>query len=754
MNSKKHIFFLLLLLVAFKLQAQVEPLIKDNWLTGKPYNSVFPIDPSTGQSYQVGCIEISMSRVLHYYKWPKTGKGADFYRRESILFDVVMSGVQYNWNDMPDDLPIDASLEESRDASLLIFHVLVASRHAINGGNIDEAQNALVYNFQMKNTLHQVKRNDYTREQWINIAKNELDNGRPIIVQGITIDSPLPDGNFKGHQYLCDGYNAQGQFHVRWGWGNVSDGYYDIDSFGDYPKNNIFIIGIEPDSTAIDDELKAYFLADQASGGIPHNVQFTNKAINTAADATYLWNFGDGATSTEQNPQHTYANIGNYTVSLQITSNGNVDTQTKTDYIQTTESYSNSVTDSLALVALYNQNGGDNWLSHNNWLEGSLDTWENVTVEKGRVVALNLYSYSGKFGLTGDLTPEIAKLTALKALRFSDNELTGNLPANIGDMEALESLVLFDNQLSGPIPQSIGKLKHLKKLWIMDNALSGLIPSTFGDMTDLQEVFLNGNQLSGEFPLSISNLNNLEMLDLRDNNLSGKFPSLGSSHALQVFAITNNQFTGLADISSNFSNPLTLWVENNYLDFDDLSPYLDMTFSNGYLYSPQKTLADTTIYLNSGDRFNIESKIDGAQTYYQWYKNGNSYDCTSPILNIENVNPSDAGVYYCQAGNNLFSNFNINSRNFKLIVDNLNGVSKIPDNAAKVFPNPSNGKFFIQSQENIQKIKIYSLDGTEIHFDQHKINNSISIKSKIPGIYILQIITKTGSTINKKITIN
>jgi Leucine-rich repeat (LRR) protein len=356
--------------------------------------------------------------------------------------------------------------------------------------------------------------------------------------------------------------------------------------------------------------------------------------------------------------------------------------------------------------------------------------------------------------LTGDLTPEIAKLTALKSLRLSDNELTGNLPANIGDMEALESLVLFDNQLSGPIPQSIGNLKHLTKLWIMDNALSGSIPSTFGNMTDLQEIFLNGNQLSGEVPSSVSNLNNLEMLDLRDNNLSGKFPSLGSSHTLQVFAITNNQFTGLADISSNFGNPITLWVENNYLDFADLSPYLDMTFSNDYLYSPQNTLSDTTIYLNRGDQFNIESKTAGTQTYYQWYKDGNSYDCTSKTLNIENVNSSDAGVYYCQAGNNLFSNFNINSRNFKLIVDNPNGVSTIPDNIVKVFPNPSNGEFFIQSQGNIQEIKIYSIDGKEMHFDQHKVDNTISIKLNIPGIYILQNIIKTGATINKKITIN
>jgi PKD repeat protein len=36
---------------------------------------------------------------------------------------------------------------------------------------------------------------------------------------------------------------------------------------------------------------------------------------------TYLWSFGDGTTSTTQNPQHTYATNGNYTAIL-IVSDG------------------------------------------------------------------------------------------------------------------------------------------------------------------------------------------------------------------------------------------------------------------------------------------------------------------------------------------------------------------------------------------------------------------------------------------------
>ncbi|MCB9282903.1 MAG: PKD domain-containing protein [Lewinellaceae bacterium] len=44
-----------------------------------------------------------------------------------------------------------------------------------------------------------------------------------------------------------------------------------------------------------------------------YNVTFTNLSKNST---TYIWDFGDGATSTETNPVHTYAGEGDYTVTL------------------------------------------------------------------------------------------------------------------------------------------------------------------------------------------------------------------------------------------------------------------------------------------------------------------------------------------------------------------------------------------------------------------------------------------------------
>jgi PKD repeat protein len=72
------------------------------------------------------------------------------------------------------------------------------------------------------------------------------------------------------------------------------------------------------------------FHADILSGYVPLTVSFTDDS--TGLISAWLWNFGDGQTSTGQNPIHTYTIPGTYTVTLTANSIGS-STATKTDYI-------------------------------------------------------------------------------------------------------------------------------------------------------------------------------------------------------------------------------------------------------------------------------------------------------------------------------------------------------------------------------------------------------------------------------------
>jgi outer membrane protein OmpA-like peptidoglycan-associated protein len=55
------------------------------------------------------------------------------------------------------------------------------------------------------------------------------------------------------------------------------------------------------------------------SGPAPLTVQFSGSTEGGCPDYTYAWNFGDGNSSTEQNPSHTYHMEGNYSASLMVT---------------------------------------------------------------------------------------------------------------------------------------------------------------------------------------------------------------------------------------------------------------------------------------------------------------------------------------------------------------------------------------------------------------------------------------------------
>jgi hypothetical protein len=76
--------------------------------------------------------------------------------------------------------------------------------------------------------------------------------------------------------------------------------------------------------------LFATALADHTSGNVPFAVQFTGAGSGGVPPLTYAWAFGDSATSTLQNPSHTYAAKGDFTATLTVRDAAN---QTATDTV-------------------------------------------------------------------------------------------------------------------------------------------------------------------------------------------------------------------------------------------------------------------------------------------------------------------------------------------------------------------------------------------------------------------------------------
>ena len=79
------------------------------------------------------------------------------------------------------------------------------------------------------------------------------------------------------------------------------------------------------------DPVTASFSGSPTSGFVPFGVQFTD--ASTGLLVSWLWSFGDGGISTEQNPLHTYSTPSTFTVSLTVSNGSGGSIQTRTNYI-------------------------------------------------------------------------------------------------------------------------------------------------------------------------------------------------------------------------------------------------------------------------------------------------------------------------------------------------------------------------------------------------------------------------------------
>jgi PKD repeat protein len=73
-----------------------------------------------------------------------------------------------------------------------------------------------------------------------------------------------------------------------------------------------------------------------AIGPDPCGIAFINQTNGTAL-LTYLWDFGDGGTSTEKDPVHQYTAVGKYTVKLTATNAYGTNWREKIGCIEITE---------------------------------------------------------------------------------------------------------------------------------------------------------------------------------------------------------------------------------------------------------------------------------------------------------------------------------------------------------------------------------------------------------------------------------
>ena len=69
-------------------------------------------------------------------------------------------------------------------------------------------------------------------------------------------------------------------------------------------------------------QLRADFTMNTSGGCSPLIVNFTNRSFGNSASATYLWDFGNGNTSTLSNPEAIYTDVNTYSITLTVKDGG------------------------------------------------------------------------------------------------------------------------------------------------------------------------------------------------------------------------------------------------------------------------------------------------------------------------------------------------------------------------------------------------------------------------------------------------
>lgn len=227
-----------------------------------------PLYKGTNRSV-TGCVATAMAQVMMYYQYPKELKATiKAYTAKSygIQIPEISSGATYDWDNMlPDYSKSDYNSAQADAVAKLMYHCGAAVKMDYgpsSGANVTPTILATYFGYDA-DLMQDLTRTVFTLQQWMTLIDNELKAKRPILYSGQASDG--------GHEFVCDGSDGNGLYHINWGWGGYQDGYFDLtilqptkggagsgSAVDGYNRDCSMIIGIAPDNGKVDEPLASY----------------------------------------------------------------------------------------------------------------------------------------------------------------------------------------------------------------------------------------------------------------------------------------------------------------------------------------------------------------------------------------------------------------------------------------------------------------------------------------------------------------
>lgn len=202
----------------------ISPICQTQWNQNSPYNDLAP-KIGNSQTYS-GCVATAMSQVLKVMEYPAKCSGGTFsytWTNGGTTLSLNFDDVTLEWDKMLDTYKSNSPADSRNAVAVLMNACAIAAKMQFgtdgSGAHSFEMATGLVRNFNCDPTLCSLSRDWFSIAQWNEMIYDEVAAGRAVYYSGATI-------NNDGHAFVIDGYRSEGYFHVNWGWGGLSDGYF------------------------------------------------------------------------------------------------------------------------------------------------------------------------------------------------------------------------------------------------------------------------------------------------------------------------------------------------------------------------------------------------------------------------------------------------------------------------------------------------------------------------------------------------
>ena len=174
-----------------------------------------------------------MAQVMYFYKYPEKTKAvipshSNTYTskkdgsQKTITQKAIPRNTPIDWENMRDTYSWDdghvANTQDSAVANLMHYCGQSVHMHYGPSSGANFSAEAYIKYFGFDNSCYVGERRDYSIDDWFDMLYNEIEQGYPVLFSGFSSGG--------GHAFVLDGFDGDNLFHLNWGWGGGSNGWF------------------------------------------------------------------------------------------------------------------------------------------------------------------------------------------------------------------------------------------------------------------------------------------------------------------------------------------------------------------------------------------------------------------------------------------------------------------------------------------------------------------------------------------------